>query len=289
MRVVAILNELNVELISLETEEPNLERVFLHLTGSATCGIAHLFPLAATRGRGVGAEGQMLSSDAIPRLTPTPLPRRVREGLSDLRLRRGMVVWALAKKELRLLLRDRMAVVVLLGMPLVFILLWGLMLGENFGQKNADEKLRVFLVDLDEGEGLSPGVPWSKEVYKDLNETAGIHVDYLTGLDEAERQIRKHKVAAVLVFRPDFSKRINKCSFLADGINPFHRDGVYLDRIDAELLKDPKQLLGRRAPSSTRGVAQVSLQSASSCAVDDRQGVRAAQRPGIHSIAWAKR
>ena len=54
-----------------------------------------------------------------------------------------MVVWALAKKELRLLLRDRMAVVVLLGMPLVFILLWGLMLGENFGQKNADEKLRV--------------------------------------------------------------------------------------------------------------------------------------------------
>ena len=152
-----------------------------------------------------------------------------------------MVVWALAKKELRLLLRDRMAVVVLLGMPLVFILLWGLMLGENFGQKNADEKLRIFLVDLDQGEGLSPGVPWSKEVYKDLNETAGIHVDYLPGLDEAERQIRKHKVAAVLVFRPDFSDRINKCSFLAGGINPFHRDGVYLDRIDAELLKDPKQ------------------------------------------------
>ena len=34
-----------------------------------------------------------------------------------------MVIWALAKKEMRLLLRDRMAVVVLLGMPLVFILL----------------------------------------------------------------------------------------------------------------------------------------------------------------------
>ena len=79
-----------------------------------------------------------------------------------------MVIWALAKKELRLLLRDRMAVVVLLGMPLVFILLWGLMLGENFGQKTADEKLRIFLVDLDQGEGLSPGVPWSKEVYEDL-------------------------------------------------------------------------------------------------------------------------
>ena len=33
VRVVAILNESQVELISLETEEPNLERVFLHLTG----------------------------------------------------------------------------------------------------------------------------------------------------------------------------------------------------------------------------------------------------------------
>jgi hypothetical protein len=33
VRVVALLNELKVELISLETEEPNLERVFLHLTG----------------------------------------------------------------------------------------------------------------------------------------------------------------------------------------------------------------------------------------------------------------
>lgn len=33
LRLVAILNEMNLELISLETEEPNLERVFLHLTG----------------------------------------------------------------------------------------------------------------------------------------------------------------------------------------------------------------------------------------------------------------
>ena len=35
MRVIALLNELQIELISLETTEPNLERVFLHLTGRA--------------------------------------------------------------------------------------------------------------------------------------------------------------------------------------------------------------------------------------------------------------
>ena len=35
MRLIAILNERKIELISLETTEPNLERVFLHLTGRA--------------------------------------------------------------------------------------------------------------------------------------------------------------------------------------------------------------------------------------------------------------
>jgi linearmycin/streptolysin S transport system ATP-binding protein len=35
MRLIAALNELHIELISLETTEPNLERVFLHLTGHA--------------------------------------------------------------------------------------------------------------------------------------------------------------------------------------------------------------------------------------------------------------
>ncbi len=169
-----------------------------------------------------------------------------------------MVIWALAKKELRLLLRDRMAVVVLLGMPLVFILLWGLMLGENFGQKTADEKLRIFLVDQDQGERLHSGVPWSKEVFQDLNKTAGVRVEPVSSIDDAQRLIRKHKVAAVLVLKSGFSDRINHCSFLADpgGINPFHRDGVFLDRIDAELLRDPKQ---PGAAAIIDQVAQVSM------------------------------
>ena len=35
MQLVKILSEERVEMTSLETEEPNLERVFLHLTGRA--------------------------------------------------------------------------------------------------------------------------------------------------------------------------------------------------------------------------------------------------------------
>ncbi len=35
VQLVPIMNEEQIELTGLETEEPNLERVFLHLTGRA--------------------------------------------------------------------------------------------------------------------------------------------------------------------------------------------------------------------------------------------------------------
>jgi ABC-2 type transport system ATP-binding protein len=35
IRLIGLMNEMNAEMLSLETEEPNLERVFLHLTGRA--------------------------------------------------------------------------------------------------------------------------------------------------------------------------------------------------------------------------------------------------------------
>src|SRR5215468_4310694 len=61
-----------------------------------------------------------------------------------------MVIWTLAKKELLLLLRDRLAAILLFGMPFVAILLLGLLLGEGFWQK-PDERLRVSIVDEDRG------------------------------------------------------------------------------------------------------------------------------------------
>jgi ABC-type multidrug transport system permease subunit len=60
------------------------------------------------------------------------------------------MIWTLAKKEFRLLLRDPKAAIILLVMPFLFILVLGVSLGEGFGQK-PDDRLRVSLVDLDEG------------------------------------------------------------------------------------------------------------------------------------------
>jgi ABC-type multidrug transport system permease subunit len=165
------------------------------------------------------------------------------------------VVWTLVKKELQLLLRDRIAGALLLLMPLVFILTLGLLLGEGFGQK-PDDRLRVSLVDLDQGTGLKPGEPWSQVVQRDLAETAGIKVEVIDSVETAEQLVRNHKRAAVLIFKPTFTDKVNQCSFLTQGINPFFRDGVYLDRVDAEILTDDKQ---PGAAAIIEQVAQVSL------------------------------
>jgi ABC-2 type transport system permease protein len=61
-----------------------------------------------------------------------------------------MATWTLARKEIRLLLRDYRALVILLAMPLIFIVVLGISVGEGFGQK-PDNNLRVSVLNLDQG------------------------------------------------------------------------------------------------------------------------------------------
>lgn len=234
-----------------------------------------------------------------------------------------MAIWTLAKKDLRLLIRDARAMIILLAMPLIFILVLGVSLGDNFGKSPASG-LRVSVLVEDEGvpryfdrpamirEGLSaltitpdaamgttqalaggtlawanhqmwfPHENWSDLLLHDLNETADIRVEYVKDRAEAEYLVKSGKRAAVLIIGKRFSKRVERCSFLAsgwhdffsvaskfpdpghpfglafhglfdeaqdvfplyvqDGINPFHRDGVKLEVLDVTVLKDDKQM-----------------------------------------------
>lgn len=179
-----------------------------------------------------------------------------------------MAIWTLAKKDLRLLLRDRRALVILLAMPILFILVLGLSLGEGFFEK-PDDRLRVTIVDLDEGGFDSahgfPDRKWSEVVQRDLEQTAGIKVELVDSREQARQLVRDGKVSAILVFGPDFSEKMSRCSFLDEidfkgervkGINPLFADGVNIEVIDAELLRDPTQAT---ASSIIEQVAQVSL------------------------------
>src|SRR5947209_4954452 len=101
-----------------------------------------------------------------------------------------------------------------------------------------------------------PQETWAKVVQRDLAETAGIRVEVIPTREEAERLVANSKRAAILVFGPDFSKQVHASSFLAEGLNPFYRDGVKLRELDAHLLRDPTQTT---AASISEQVAQVSL------------------------------
>ncbi len=181
-----------------------------------------------------------------------------------------MAIGTLAAKDLRVLLRDRRAAVVLLAMPVVFIFVLGVALGEGFGQK-PDNRLRITVVLEDRGpppgdapppdSAGKPVTTWAQVVLRDLEQTAGIRLD-MCDRDTAERLVARGDRAAILVFGPDFSTRIGQCSFLDDkylkraGLNPFFRDGVDLAALDLTVLRDPTQLTGS---AIIEQVAQVTM------------------------------
>src|SRR5437763_7489244 len=113
-----------------------------------------------------------------------------------------MAILTLALKDLRLIARDTRAAVILLAMPLLFILVLGLSLGEGFGQK-PDDRLRISVVDEDRGFSdprmaqLAPfgSEPWSKVVLRDLSQTGGIKVEIIETRAEAERLVADSKRA----------------------------------------------------------------------------------------------
>ncbi|MBX9584666.1 MAG: ABC transporter permease [Gemmataceae bacterium] len=181
-----------------------------------------------------------------------------------------MPTLTLALKDLRLLLRDPRSAVVLLLMPVVLILVLGLALGEGFGEK-PDDRLRVSVVVRDAGLPAKAGrtfppKPWSEVVVDDLTADpgtaggAGIRVEVIDSEEAARDLVARGKRAAVLVFGPDFSDRMDRSSFLAapgfEPVNPFGRDGVVLDRVGLSVLRDPTQ---PTASAIIEQVAQVSL------------------------------
>jgi ABC-2 type transport system permease protein len=166
-----------------------------------------------------------------------------------------MPTWILIRKDLRLSLRDRRALIVLLLMPLLLIFVLALSLGEGY------ERLRITIVDLDRGfvehdPETKREIPhhWSKVVEDDLAQTAGIRVEFLESEEEAREMVSRSQRAAVLVFGPKFSEQVTHCSFLANGVNPYFRDGVNLEVLDAKLITDPTQIT---AASIIEQVAQV--------------------------------
>lgn len=175
-----------------------------------------------------------------------------------------MPTLTIAGKDLRLLLRDSRSAIILLVMPLLLILVLGLSLGRVFEEK-PDDRIRISVVNLDDGlprghEGFPPK-PWSQMVIDDLTNTGNVRVEMIPTRVEAEQLIRKGDRAAVVIFEPEFSDRVQRCSFVGepftiDPINPLYRDGIVTKEIGVAILRDPTQLV---AYSVINQVVQVTL------------------------------
>src|SRR5262245_7116720 len=174
-----------------------------------------------------------------------------------------MSTLTLAAKDFRLLRRDYRSAVILLTTPLVFVAVLSVVVGEGFGQK-PDDRLRVSVVNLDHGlppnAGPFPPKPWSEAVLDDLAGTADLRIEMIGSREEAERLIRDGKRSAVLIFEPDFSAKMHRCSFLThstpEPLNPLYRDGINPAEVGLTIKKDPTQ---QAAASIIEQVAQVTL------------------------------
>jgi ABC-type Na+ efflux pump permease subunit len=174
-----------------------------------------------------------------------------------------MSTFNVAAKDLRLLRRDYRSAIILLATPLIFVAVLSVVVGEGFGQK-PDDRLRVSIVNLDEGlppdAGPFPGKRWSEVVLDDLAGAADIRIELIGSRPEAERLVRDGKRSAVLVFEPDFSARMHRCSFLTkatpEPLNPLYRDGINPAEVHLSVIKDPTQ---QAAASIIEQVAQVTL------------------------------
>jgi ABC-type Na+ efflux pump permease subunit len=171
----------------------------------------------------------------------------------------------IARKDLRLLLRDPRSAVILILMPLVLILILGLSLGDAFGRK-PDDRIRISVVIEDAGlpddpKRTFPPKPWSEVVIDDLADTGNIRVERIATREEAKRLVDRGDRAAVVVFEKHFSDQAQRCSFVGEEfrpnpINPLYQYGVRARELGVTFIVDQRQPVGR---SVIEQVVQVSL------------------------------
>lgn len=118
------------------------------------------------------------------------------------------VVWAIAMKDLRLLMRDRTAAFFTLVFPLLFGVVFGLIFRQAFGGGGEDggAVVEVAIVDLD-------GSALSREYADALVEMGGLTVVDVADAGEAEDRVRLGKLAASIVIPPGFGEGVQGAVF----------------------------------------------------------------------------
>lgn len=109
--------------------------------------------------------------------------------------------WIIAKKEMKLLLRDLRALVILLALPLVFMTIIGFSVGEFLGARSDNAEVRVGVFNESQSE-------LSQQIVTLLKERPGLRVSELGSLAELQRDVDAGKLDAGLVIDAEFDRRV---------------------------------------------------------------------------------
>ncbi|HOK98942.1 MAG TPA: ABC transporter permease [Bacteroidales bacterium] len=106
--------------------------------------------------------------------------------------------WGFVKKEIYHILRDKRTLVVILGIPIVEMLLFGFVLTNEIKQVN------IAVCDLSKDEV-------TQQIIQKLEGSGYFKVKtYLSGLQSVESIFRRGKIKEVIVFEPHFSQKLQK-------------------------------------------------------------------------------
>ena len=132
-----------------------------------------------------------------------------------------MKFWTITAKDLRLLVRDRRALMTLVLLPLVFISIIGLTTGQILGWKGSNQIIRIAAVDAVDydnviGEGIRSNAEERQRarnvvvrLLNQIQEHKGLRVEEVATREDAERMYRDAETNVALVIGPEFYDRVN--------------------------------------------------------------------------------
>lgn len=112
-----------------------------------------------------------------------------------------MTFLEITRKDLKLLTRDRRALVVLVGLPMAFIVIVGMSTGRLLGWRNDNQILNIAVTDQD-------GSASSQRVLDRLDVVDGVRVVQLDDKTEVEQQVGDREVQAGVVIGSEFEDRV---------------------------------------------------------------------------------
>ncbi len=111
-----------------------------------------------------------------------------------------MIAWRVCQKDLRVLLRDRSALIFIFALPLAFVFMFGMMFGKSDSGDGRPSPLTVLLVNADSGKR-------GAELQAALG-TVGLKIELEVNFPKLEGRVRKGDAAVGMEIPADFSAKL---------------------------------------------------------------------------------